>query len=136
MQHTIHYNVQNGGDGSAYPRFFSSAKLAAWDESHDSEGWAESSTGSLVIDADGPIKVSKLTTPESYLVEMWDSGNDTAEFAAEFFPDGIPHFDVCVYSTHGDCHKLAVSVNGSPAGWVFCFNSKSPETVAAALNAL
>jgi len=34
MKFVIHYSVQNGGDGSAYPQFMESSKLAEWDQNH------------------------------------------------------------------------------------------------------
>ncbi len=38
----IYYSIQNGGDGSAYPIFLDSRKLAEWDQDPmcaDGEGW-------------------------------------------------------------------------------------------------
>ena len=135
-KHTIHYNVQNGGDGSAYPRFFNSAKLAAWDESRAQDGWGEPSVGSLDIDSDGPIKVSKLTTPESYLVELWSHEEEAATFVAEFFPAAFPHFTTESTPTTDPYHYIEVSADGAPVGRTFQRITRTAEMVAEALNAL
>lgn len=133
--HTIYY-AASGGDGSAYPRFFSSAKLAEWWASREEEGFADP-IGSLTIDSDGPIKVSKLTTPESYLVELWGDHEDTEKFIAEFFPNGIPHFTTQAESIdHPDYHYLLVSADGVRVNRVFVRIAQTAEVAAQALNAL
>lgn len=35
---TIYYSVENGGDGSAYPRLFDTEKLAEWHQNNQYEG--------------------------------------------------------------------------------------------------
>jgi hypothetical protein len=135
MLHTIYYHVQNGGDGSASPRFFSSETLAEWANERDEERFCDS-VGSLTIEADGPIKIAKLQTPESYFVQLVDEEDSDvlAEFAAEFFPDGIPHFTACVVELHGEYHRVEVYANGAPVSRVFCRASRSPEAIVAELN--
>lgn len=44
---TIWYSVENGGDGSAYPRWFLTEEAAEDDQESDEEGWGESCTGSI-----------------------------------------------------------------------------------------
>ena len=63
----IWYSVENGGDGSAYPRFMESEALAELDQKHMTEGWGESCVGSIRIEPDGPIKILKdVKTAQQY----------------------------------------------------------------------
>lgn len=75
MKHTktLHYSVQSGGDGSAYPHFYESAELAELDQEFPlyGEGWGESCTGSIIVESDSPITVrDKVTTLEEEIKEM------------------------------------------------------------------
>ncbi len=98
----IHYSVQNGGDGSAYPAFMSSAKLAEWDQDHMDEGWGESCDGTLEIEVqpNGYVGSRDVVTELGYLVDHWlgeykYGGWDLLdEFKADFFPDGTPELTV------------------------------------------
>lgn len=67
---TIYYNVSNLGDGSAAPNFFLSEELAELSEESEDEGFGES-TGSFVIESDGPIKVRDLDLTSAQ--ELYDS---------------------------------------------------------------
>jgi len=92
---TLYYSVQNGGDGSAYPRFMSSQELADFDQENMDEGWGESCTGSIDFESDSPIIVKEnIETPESYLIKLINNDEDIEEFVARFFPDGKPKFTV------------------------------------------
>lgn len=69
---TLHYSVQNGGDGSAYPSFFESAELAELDQQWEAdygEGWGESCTGKITLESDSPISVvgKDVTTKQSLI---------------------------------------------------------------------
>lgn len=44
---TIWYSVANGGDGSAYPRWFLTEKAAEDDQTSAYEGWGSLCTGSI-----------------------------------------------------------------------------------------
>lgn len=60
----LHYYVRNGGDGSASPRFFASAKEAEEREERDlkefGEAWGEPSAGSVELKVeDGKIFFQK-----------------------------------------------------------------------------
>ena len=93
---TIYYSVSNGGDGSAYPHWFESMELAEWDQEHMYEGWGESCTGSITVESMSAIKLADgqtLNTKESYLIEDLDP-EDLEEFKNEFFPNGLPTFEV------------------------------------------
>src|ERR1051326_1246973 len=101
METKIYYSVQNMGDGSAYPEFMSSMKLAEYDQDNMDEGWGESCTGSLTIESDSPITVKEgITTPEGYLVNLIDVSIDendqekVKKFIKTFFPKGLPEFKV------------------------------------------
>jgi hypothetical protein len=83
MKTTIHYSVQNHGDGSAYPHWFESESLADIDQEYLDEGWGESCTGSITIEHDGPIKiVDPIVTVDEVIAEVeeelrqaWRSAN-------------------------------------------------------------
>jgi hypothetical protein len=97
MKHklTLHYSVQNGGDGSAYPQFMSSKELAEYDQEHMDEGWGEPCTGSITLESESPIlSKEEITTPEGYLINLIDNEQNTDEFTKAFFPNGKPHFEV------------------------------------------
>jgi hypothetical protein len=48
----LYYDVQNGGDGSAYPRFYQTqdeAEIAQNKHNEEGEGWGEDCTGSVEL---------------------------------------------------------------------------------------
>ncbi len=98
----FYYSVQNGGDGSAYPKFMESSELAEWDQDHMSEGWGESCTGYLEVESFGNVApTAEVITALGYLIdecdyETWREGKmeDHAKFLQQFFPNGAPEFDV------------------------------------------
>ena len=91
----IWYSVQNGGDGSAYPKFMESGELAEWDQEHMYEGWGESCTGSISIESNSEISCKDIVSKEEYLIEYMENEDDNlADFIDEFFPNGLPTFRV------------------------------------------
>ena len=57
---TLYYSVSNGGDGSAYPQFCETEKIAEFhQEIHNEfgEGWGESCTGSITLESESPITI-------------------------------------------------------------------------------
>ena len=100
---TLHYSVENGGDGSAYPRWFDTEALAAWHQDHLDEGWGEPCIGTIVVEGDN-LLCSKLQTKEGYylclLFKGWkDDDKELSEFKSTFFPDGLPEFSVGIWGT-------------------------------------
>ena len=92
----IYYSVDNCGDGSAYPRLFTTEKLAEWHQNHLDEGWGESCTGEIVVEGDN-LSCPELQSKEGYYLELLLEGYDEdedKEFKADFFPDGLPEFSV------------------------------------------
>jgi len=90
----IYYSVKDGGDGSAYPEFFDSDELADWHQEHLDEGWGEPCTGVLEVEGDN-ITCAEARCKEAYYLELLDDRNDNIEeFKADFFPDGVPKFEV------------------------------------------
>ena len=89
---TIIYSVQNGGDGSAYPRLMESMELAEWDQENQYEGWGESCTGTIEVESDSPIKiVDGVQTAEETFLEMdEDKKEKQKKFLDQFFPEGFP----------------------------------------------
>ena len=74
---TLYYSVHNGGDGSAYPYFALTQELAEIDQEivNLNEGWGEDCTGSITLESDSPITVSKrnndwMITKESLLEDI------------------------------------------------------------------
>ena len=68
MKKRIYYSIQNGGDGSAYPRWMESEELARWDQDHMDEGWGESCDGYIEVQSDTEITViDKLFTIEDMI---------------------------------------------------------------------
>lgn len=68
---TLHYLVENGGDGSAYPKFFSTAAkrdeyLEKDKESSCYEGWGEDCTGSITVKADAEGNLQEETGEPEY----------------------------------------------------------------------
>lgn len=68
----LHYSVQNGGDGSAYPEFFESAELARLDQENMDEGWAEDCDGTITLKSDSPITCDESITTLEDLIERME----------------------------------------------------------------
>ena len=71
----IWYNVQNGGDGSAYPQFMESEILCEIDQKWMDEVWGESCVGNLVIESDNPIKIQGIITIDEQITEIEEELN-------------------------------------------------------------
>jgi hypothetical protein len=105
---TIHYGVQNGGDGSANVNFYESGELAEWDDENQDEGYGESTTGSIEVTSDSVMSCdTNVQSAAGYLFNKYlddynstygygpKSKNDYAkkefrEFCAKFYPEGVP----------------------------------------------
>lgn len=91
----LYYSVENCGDGSAYPRWFETEKLAEWHQKHLDEGWGEPCTGSISVEGDN-LQCVKLQSKEGYYLELLLEGEEKDEelneFKIKFFPDGLPEF--------------------------------------------
>ncbi len=102
MELTIYYSVENGGDGSAYPVWFDTEKLAEWHQEHLDEGWGEPCTGDIVVKGDN-LRCPDLTGKEGYYLDLlldgWEQDKELAEFCSEFFPDGLPKFTVTIFDS-------------------------------------
>ncbi len=97
----IYWSIQDHGDGSASPLFLDSRKLAEWDQDHMDEGWGEPCCGELDIISESSITVEGLRSTIGYylwkeLGGSWWSEKDKKEFEAEFFPGGVPRFQVLI----------------------------------------
>lgn len=94
---TIYYSVEDCGDGSAYPRWFDTEKLAEWHQDHVDQGWGEPCTGSIVVSGDN-LCCPSLQTKEGYylrlLLDGYYDNKELGEFKETFFPDGLPEFIV------------------------------------------
>lgn len=101
MKLKLYYSVQNGGDGSAYPRLMESKELAEFDQEHMDEGWGESCTGSITLESDTDIKcLDEVQSKEAYFIDKYINAYSSVdeeekdEFLAKFFPNGLPIFSV------------------------------------------
>jgi hypothetical protein len=70
MKTKIYYSVQNYGDGTAHPVFFSSQELADLHQKHQCEGWAEDCVGFIEIESDNPIQCVQVQTRKDMLKEL------------------------------------------------------------------
>lgn len=95
----LYYSVQNCGDGSAYPWFFTTKELAEWDQEHMDDGWGEMCVA--MIEVINGTSCSDLMDAVQYWLkciededfEPWDLRK---EYLGEFFPKGLPEFEVKV----------------------------------------
>jgi len=96
----IYYSVSNGGDGSAYPVFFKTKRLADWHQENMVSGWGESCTGSLnvsYVDDHISFFFDKIFDDIEYEPET------AKKYIAEFFPDGFPQFNL-LPEPNNDCY--------------------------------
>jgi len=71
---SVYYSVANGGDGSAYPKFFLDERLARFHEDNEDEGFCES-TGSLEIEHTGDISFPGVMTIDDLASDLpWHAG--------------------------------------------------------------
>ncbi len=97
---TLYYSVSNGGDGSAYPQFFNTEKLAQWHQDHQYEGWGESCTGEIIVEGNN-LNCSMLQTKEGYYLDIFLNDEDGVnDFVTQFFPNGLPEFTVEIVDPH------------------------------------
>lgn len=92
----IYYSVANGGDGSAYPRFFDTNELAEWHQEHLLEGWGEPCTGDITIEGTNIVCKEGMTKVQYYLELLEDEEEQLKDFVKAFFPDGLPKFEVTI----------------------------------------
>jgi hypothetical protein len=103
-EYTLYYSIRNGGDGSAHAYFMESEELCQWDQDHMSEGWGESCNNCFTLkSATEIVPVDEIETKEAYFIDRYMDGygdeEEAAEFIAQFFPDGLPHFTVTTEET-------------------------------------
>lgn len=105
MKKTLYYSVQNGGDGSAYPKWFETMELANWHQEHEDEGWGECCTGSITVESNSVMVCDELLSAEQFYLELIGefypqheahTDPDIKAYVKKFFPDGIPFFIVAV----------------------------------------
>jgi hypothetical protein len=83
MSKTIYYSIGNGGDGSAYIRFFDEEILADMHQSFEAE-WGDDCTGTITIEGEN-ISCNEVGTRKEYIAELeqsleWcDEGEDDGE---------------------------------------------------------
>lgn len=125
----VYYSVQNGGDGSAYPVFFTDKDVAEFhqeQENEDGEGWAESCTGDITFEGDN-LCCPEATTKEGYYLELlldgWENEDEVQKFVSKFFPKGIPKFDVNILNER----RFGVLVEGKVIYEAFCHPGNTSE---------
>ncbi len=81
---TLFYSIQNCGDGSAYPKYFESEKLARFDQDHMDEGWGESCNGTIVFTSDCPIACAEeITTVDDMIKDCEDDIANNKRYAIQ-----------------------------------------------------
>jgi len=81
---SIYYSIQNCGDGSAYPKFFHSDKLAELDQKYMIEGWGEPCTGSLTIKSQSTIEFEdEVLTKEDVIKELEEEIEEIKDYSDE-----------------------------------------------------
>ena len=105
MKKTLYYAILNGGDGSAFIKWFETEALANWCEEHEDEGWGELCADSISIESDSDMVCNELISAEKFYLELIGDyyGDDDIQndpniqaYVENFFPDGIPFFIVAV----------------------------------------
>jgi len=66
----IWYSVHDGGDGSAYPRWFETRRLTEMDQELIENGWGECCNGSLKIEGENMRVLSHVTTTEEFIERL------------------------------------------------------------------
>lgn len=71
QEKVIWYSIGNGGDGSAYPSYFESEKLAELDQDFMYEGWGEPCIGSIRVVGTGEFDFDEyVSTVHSLIISM------------------------------------------------------------------
>lgn len=78
----IWYSVENCGDGSAYPKFMESKKLAELDQEYMDEGWGESCVGYITIEHMSAIIVKDIITIQDEINEI----EEDYDVSSKYFP--------------------------------------------------
>jgi hypothetical protein len=92
MKKRLYYSIQNGGDGSAYPRWMESEELAEWDQRHMDEGWGEPCCGYLEVESDSEITFNEeITTVDDIIKEKEETLEWVEKYKSEWSenPDTI-----------------------------------------------
>ncbi len=84
MEKTIYYSIQNGGDGSAYPKFFEDMQCAELDQELMEEGWGEPCVGEISAQSNGEITFdNSVTTRAQFIKELKEELKDSWTSAAK-----------------------------------------------------
>lgn len=145
MKHelTLHYSVQNGGDGSAYPHFMESEKLTEWDQDNAYEdGWGECCNGSITVESDSPIVVKeKIQTVDGYFLDILDDYKPNPDKIKDFvdtFYEGVqPTFTVGepeIKKMDAAYDYYPVLKDGVKIGRKFAKRNTTPESLEKAIN--
>ncbi|MBT4207149.1 hypothetical protein HOE22_02265 [Candidatus Woesearchaeota archaeon] len=65
----LHYSVESGGDGSAYPIFMESEELTQWHQNNMDEGWGEPCNGYIDLESESPIICKETITTIDDMIE-------------------------------------------------------------------
>lgn len=76
----IWYSVNNGGDGSAYPRWFETERLTEMDQELMSEGWGECCNGSIRIEGESMRVLNRVTTTQEFIERLDHIINSQSRF--------------------------------------------------------
>jgi len=79
MKFEFWYSVINGGDGSAYPKFFTSEMAAKIHQDvlvNGYEGWGEQCVGALRVKSDSPVFPEGISTTQDLIDELQENLDD------------------------------------------------------------
>lgn len=124
---TVWYSIQNGGDGSAYPKWFLTSKDAERDQEQMDEGWGEDCSGSVQtyegsdIHKEGKKNSEEMKNQHDYLkaddyyenhpVGTGARSSKVCNHCGKSIPKGEPHDvhkfypEFSSYPTHKKCTK-------------------------------
>jgi hypothetical protein len=72
----VWFSVQNGGDGSAYPRWYLTEEETEYDQENMYEGWGETCNGSVETFVGADIHLRAIKNSEAQREERQESVNN------------------------------------------------------------
>jgi hypothetical protein len=115
----VHYSVQNGGDGSAYPAWFLTGEDAEFDQSNMSEGWGEDCSGSVETFIGSDIHRAALAGSKTLGINRSIEGMNQEEVIAYFDSNNIPYHlnqkdgKYSPYEGEGSIYRISFYSGGS-----------------------
>lgn len=103
---TIWYSVQNGGDGSAYPKWFLTERVVNQDQEDMDEGWGEPCCGSAETFVESDIHRSAVQNEAEYEIEAI-----VKKYSDDFWPNLQEESVLVIYREGNKCSNEAALVD-------------------------